>query len=95
MKKLSAILAIGIAGCASYGNWRPTVDPYNDPNAHRIQQDLAECQQLAKQASGGTFEEAVKGGLVGVPSARPPGRWSELWLERLAQAPPGEQAWAA
>ncbi len=66
MKKLIAFSCLlGAVGCASYGTWRPTVDPYNDPNAHRIQQDLAECQQLAKQASGGTLEEATKGALVG------------------------------
>ncbi|GAB6067728.1 hypothetical protein JCM13664_10460 [Methylothermus subterraneus] len=66
MQKLIALVfLVGLGGCASYGTWRPTVDPYNDPNAHRIQQDLAECQMLAKQASGGTWEEVVKGGLVG------------------------------
>lgn len=66
MKKLIALTGLlGTFGCASYGTWQPTVDPYGDPNAHRIQQDLAECQQLAKQASGGTFEEATKGALAG------------------------------
>ena len=58
--------------CASQSNWSPTVDPYGSPNAHRINQDLAECRQLALQASGGTAKEtatgAAVGGLIGAAS---------------------------
>jgi len=58
-----------VSGCASETGWTPTIDSYNDPNAHRISQDLAECKQLAQQASGGTTQEAAinagVGGLLG------------------------------
>lgn len=57
-----------LAGCAQTTGWRPTVDTYNDPNAYRLNQDMAECEQLASQASGFVKEGAtgaVVGGLVG------------------------------
>lgn len=53
------------SGCATQTGWTPTVDPYGDPNAYRLNQDIAECQQLAKQASGGTARETAKGAAVG------------------------------
>jgi uncharacterized protein YcfJ len=53
------------SACASQTNWSPTVDPYGSPNAYRINQDLAECRQLALQASGGTTTETAKGAVVG------------------------------
>lgn len=65
LKSVVAVSVIAVTGCASYGNWQPTVDPYGDPNAHRIGADLAECRQWALQASGGTPTQAVTGGLVG------------------------------
>lgn len=69
MKKLSiSIIFIGgalISGCYSQGGWTPTVDSYNDPNAYRINQDMAECKDLASQASGGTAKETLIGAGVG------------------------------
>jgi len=69
MKKLNiSIVFIGIAllsGCYSYGGWQPTVDSYNDPNAYRINQDIAECKQFANQASGGTTKETAIGAGTG------------------------------
>ena len=73
MKKVTtSIVFIGatlLSGCYSAGGWTPTVDSYNDPNAYRINQDAAECKQLASHASGGTAKEtaigAGVGGLVG------------------------------
>ncbi len=73
MKKLAtSIVLVGgvlLSACASQTGWTPTVDSYNDPNAYRINQDMAECKQLASQASGGTVKEtaigAGVGGLVG------------------------------
>ena len=50
-----------LSSCASQTGWTPTVDPYGDPNAYRLNQDMAECQQLARQASGGTTRETAKG----------------------------------
>lgn len=69
MKKLTVCIAfIGSAlmtGCYSYGGWQPTVDTYNNPNAYRLNQDIAECRQLASQASGGTAKETAIGAGVG------------------------------
>ncbi|MGH8581109.1 MAG: hypothetical protein ACREVK_13675 [Gammaproteobacteria bacterium] len=58
-----SLTVLVLSGCASYGAWTPTVDPYGDAN--RITADTAECQQLAKQASGGTANETLKGTVVG------------------------------
>jgi outer membrane lipoprotein SlyB len=66
MKKLTFLIGgIVLSGCASQTNWTPTVDSYNDPNAYRIPQDMAECKQLAQQASGGTTTETLVGAGVG------------------------------
>ncbi len=54
-----------LTACASQTGWAPTVDPYGDPNAYRLNQDSAECQQLASQASGGLATETAKGAAVG------------------------------
>lgn len=64
---IAVILAGGVVltGCASYSDWRPTVDPYGDPNAANIGRDTVECRQLALNASGSTGQEAGKGALVG------------------------------
>lgn len=68
MKKttLGFIFASGIvmSGCASQTGWTPTVDPYGSPNAYRLNQDMAECRQLALAASG-TAKETAKGAGVG------------------------------
>ena len=69
MKKLitSIVFITGalISGCYRYGGWQPTVDSYNDPNAYRINQDMAECKQLASQSSGGTTKETAIGAGTG------------------------------
>ncbi len=69
MKKLTSssvlIGSILLTACASQGGWTPTVDTYNDPNAFRINQDMAECKQLAAQASGGTAAETAIGAGTG------------------------------
>jgi len=69
MKKLTIssvfIGSILLSGCYSYGGYQPTVDSYNDPNAYRINQDMAECKQLADQASGGTAKETTIGAGTG------------------------------
>lgn len=54
-----------ISACASQTGWSPTVDPYGDPNAYRLNQDLNECRQLALQASGGTATQTATGAVVG------------------------------
>lgn len=57
--------SILLTACASQTGWQPTVDPYNDRNAYRIPQDLAECKQLASHASGGTATETAIGAGTG------------------------------
>ncbi len=61
---LGSVLILA-AGCASQTGWQPVVDPYNDPRAAYINQDLAECKMLAQRVSGYTPGEVVKGGLIG------------------------------
>lgn len=67
---LGSILAsaVIITGCATYGGYQPTVDPYNDPNIGRLQQDGVECGNLAHQAAnvgGDTLKGAGVGALLG------------------------------
>jgi hypothetical protein len=57
--------ALGLAGCAEYGGYRPTVDTYNDPNAANLSRDEADCRELARQASGGGVAQTATGGVVG------------------------------
>jgi len=65
--KLTSVVVGGLllSACATQTGWTPIVDTYNDPNAARLNQDMAECQQLAAQASGGTAKEAAVGAGVG------------------------------
>lgn len=66
------ISSLLLSGCYSQTGWSPTVDPYGDPNAYRLNQDMAECRQLASQASNGLARESAMGagvgGLVGAAS---------------------------
>jgi hypothetical protein len=66
--KDAAILLLAVAfaaGCAAQTGWTPTIDTYGDSRAQYASQDLWECQQLAKKASGGTASEVAKGGALG------------------------------
>ncbi len=62
---LALTATLGLAGCAEYGGYRPTVDTYNDPNAANLSRDEADCRELARQASGGSAAQAATGGVVG------------------------------
>ena len=64
---LSSLIAgsLLLSGCASQTGWTPTVDTYGDHNAARLNQDMAECEQLASQASGGSAKETAIGAGVG------------------------------
>jgi len=62
---LLGLMVILVGGCASQTGWQPVVDPYNDPRAAYINQDLMECKVLAQRVSGYTPGEVVKGGLIG------------------------------
>lgn len=63
MYRLIAVgmVALWLGGCASYGGWQPTVDTSRDMHKDTLDQDLAECKELASKASGGTGTEAAKG----------------------------------
>jgi hypothetical protein len=70
MKKIAfqsflIISSILLSACYSQGGWTPTVDPTYDRNAYRLDQDIAECRQLASHASGGTAKETAIGAGVG------------------------------
>lgn len=57
-----------LTACASQTGWTPTVDPYNDRNAYRIDQDMSECEQIASQSTSAvkdTATGAAVGGLIG------------------------------
>ncbi len=63
---MTRLMAVGIAalwlsGCASQGGWEPTIDTGRDAHKATLEQDLAECKELASKASGGTATEAAKG----------------------------------
>ncbi len=60
--------AMIVTGCATYGGYQPTVDPYNDRNIGRLEQDKAECGSLANQAGSlgtDTLKGAGMGALIG------------------------------
>ncbi|NOQ35972.1 MAG: hypothetical protein GQ569_08755 [Methylococcaceae bacterium] len=59
---LSSLL---LTACAQQTGWTPTVDTYGDQNAHRLNQDMQECQQLALRSSGDTVQDAAIGTGVG------------------------------
>lgn len=68
MNTQNLLIVIGsllLSACASQTGWTPVVDSYNDPNAARINQDMADCQRLANQASGNTAKETAIGAGVG------------------------------
>jgi len=63
---VSSVLAcLLLTSCAQMTSYQPTVDTYGDPNAFRLNQDMAQCQQLASQASGGALKETAIGAGVG------------------------------
>ena len=67
-KILPAFLMVSsllISACSTQTGWRPTVDPYGNPNSYRLEQDMYECRQLALQASGNTATETAKGTAIG------------------------------
>lgn len=58
------MLSVLLSGCATYGGYQPTVDPYSDPNPQTLNRDMSDCQQLAKDAAS-TGKETAKGAVVG------------------------------
>src|SRR5918996_2937795 len=62
---ISSSLVFALSGCASQSAWTPNVDLYGDPHPERLTADVAECKQVALQASSGTAGQATQGALVG------------------------------
>lgn len=54
-----------LSACATRTGWTPTVDTFDSPNAYRLNQDLSACDQLAREAAGGTVKETAIGTGVG------------------------------
>lgn len=52
-KILLTIAVLSLTACAQYGGYQPTVDTYGSKNSGYLDRDLAECRNLAEQASGG------------------------------------------
>lgn len=51
--KISVIIAsaLMLSACYTQGGYTPAVDTYNNQNACRINQDMAECRQLAEHSA--------------------------------------------
>lgn len=60
-----ALCAAFAAGCATVGGWKPVIDSRVDAHPENIDRDLAECRDLAKEASGGVGKSALKGTAMG------------------------------
>ena len=42
------VLTSDAAGCVNQNTWRPTVDPYTDPNTATLSRDEADCRRIAR-----------------------------------------------
>ncbi|MGP0630421.1 hypothetical protein ACTRW9_11975 [Nitrospina sp. 32_T5] len=58
------ILSFIVSGCASYGSYKPVIDPKTGSSPQTLEVDLKECKAIASQAAE-TVEEAGKGSVVG------------------------------
>lgn len=68
LKLCSLITLLALGACATYGTWKPLVDTARDPKVASLEQDYAECKQMADKASdmaGTTAERGVLGALAG------------------------------
>jgi uncharacterized protein YcfJ len=67
MKYITMILLVFLAGCSTV-SYTPTVDTFGDNRAAYIEADMADCKQLALQASGpvkNTVIDTIVGGFLG------------------------------
>jgi hypothetical protein len=66
--KIVVIALLFLVGCAQTTGYRPVVDTYNDPRAAYLNQDAAQCEQIAKDNSGvgrGVATDGLTGALIG------------------------------
>lgn len=61
MDKLILLLllssVVNLIGCTNQRGWSPIVDSYSNPNAYHLTQNLAECEQTARQNAGGSVNQ--------------------------------------
>lgn len=69
VKSCLVIAAITVTGCNTVTGYRPVVDTYGDNNAYRLNQDMAQCEQLAKEASSLGKQTALGAGVGGLIGA--------------------------
>lgn len=63
-KVIFALLTSAIlSSCASMSGWHPIIDPKLDAHPEAVQRDMAECKQLADQASDVTKEVGMGAGV--------------------------------
>lgn len=72
MKVLDKVAIIAVVlfstGCAQTTGYKPVIDPYADPRVQFLQQDMAQCEQIAKENSGvgkGIATDGLTGALIG------------------------------
>ena len=67
MKQILIIALLAITGCAQTTGYRPVIDTYGDQRTMYLQQDLAECKQIANQSSvaKGIAADGLTGALIG------------------------------
>ena len=53
-----------LTACSQLNGYTPTIDTRDDPNAHTIQRDMEECQQLTEQAVGNPATEIIGGASI-------------------------------
>ena len=58
---LPVLSVLLLAGCASQSQWSPTVDTYGNSRAQYLSQDMEQCRALARNASGDTTDQTVRG----------------------------------
>ncbi|MDJ0786354.1 MAG: hypothetical protein QNK05_06070 [Myxococcota bacterium] len=61
---LLLLVAGPLSGCTNRNTWKPTIDPYNNPNAARLSADEAQCRQIANEAAGGKGGSAAARGVM-------------------------------
>lgn len=64
---LIATAIVLLAGCAQTTGYKPVIDTYGDQRTMYLQQDLAECKQIANQSSvaKGIAADGLTGALIG------------------------------
>lgn len=63
LDKVAITLTVAvISGCAQTSGYRPVIDPYADPRPAFLQQDVAQCEQIAKENASVGKDTLIQGG---------------------------------